>query len=129
MKDCKIYMICIMAAVAMSSSAQGLEQSHENTIQAIKIKELNLRKENIQKQIKIEDRKRNQAVNGVTTETQEMLNDRQDSICLELRSQLVDVELELKELVPDKTAAVIAGQLNILNQNQQQSGHTSTSGK
>lgn len=128
MKFCKVYMICSVA-VAMSLSAQGLEQNQENTIQAIKVKELNLRKENLQKQIRIEDRKRNLVVNGVTAETQEMLNDRQDSICLELRSQLVSVELELRELVPDKTAAVIAGQLNIMNQNHQQQSEQNSNGE
>ena len=73
----------------------------------------------LKKQIAIEDGKRNQVMNGVNFEIQEAMNDKQDSICLDLRSQLVAVELELKELVPDRTATAILGQLNLLNQNQQ----------
>ena len=53
------------------------------------------------------------------------MNDRQDSICLELRSQLVDLDLELKELVPDKTITKIVEQLNILNQRQEEDNQPS----
>ena len=121
MKRLKFYMLLTMAAVCVSAYSQNGIPNNENTVQAIKIKELNLRKTNLQKQIKIEDQKRNQTYNGVAFETQEALNDKQDSICLELRSQLVAVELELKELVPDETASALANKLNILQQNQQRS--------
>ena len=45
-----------------------------------------------------QDSKRNAVYNGVSPETQERMNDRQDSLCLDLRSQLVDVQLEIKEV-------------------------------
>ena len=125
MKSYRLLALCVMVVFCMTAYAQ--EDKHNNTVQAIKIKELNLRKANLQKQIKIEDQKRNQTLSGVTAETQEMLNNKQDSICLELRSQLVSVELELKELVPDKTTATIVNQFNIL-QNQQQTGKKTDAG-
>ena len=45
-----------------------------------------------------EHAERNAVYNGVSPETQERMNDRQDSLCLDLRSQLVDVQLEIKEV-------------------------------
>ncbi len=128
MKNLRLYtLLCIMAVICVSAYAQNDSQNKDDAVQAIKVKGLNARKANLQRQIKIEDQKRNQTLNGVTAETQEILNEKQDSICLELRSQLVSVELELKELVPDETASVIANQLNIL-QNQQQSGEETATG-
>ncbi|MGM9768330.1 MAG: hypothetical protein ACI3Z0_07710 [Candidatus Cryptobacteroides sp.] len=86
----------------------------DSTLIALKIKELNTRKEALAKQIKAEDAKRNRAVQGVSPETQERLDDKQDSICLALRSQLVAVNLELKELVPDRTTSSIVNYFNDL---------------
>lgn len=126
MKSLRLYTLCAMALICASAYAQNDSQNKDDAVQAIKVKELNARKANLQKQIKIEDQKRNQTLNGVTAETQEILNEKQDSICLELRSQLVSVELELKELVPDETASVIANQLNILQNQQQSGGETAT---
>ena len=70
---------------------------------ALKIKNLNIRKADLQKQIKMEDKKRNRAIDGVDPETMEAINDKQDSICLALRSELSDIQLELNELIPQKT--------------------------
>jgi hypothetical protein len=50
-------------------------------------------------------------VAGASAATLEALNDRQDSLCLALRSQLVDVELELGELKPDAASASALQQL------------------
>lgn len=69
---------------------------------AVKIKELQLKKVSLERLITVEDKKRNQHEPGISPERQEILNDRQDSICLELRSKLVSVELELKELTSKK---------------------------
>lgn len=99
--------------------AQNL--SVANSVQALKIKELTARRDNLQKQIKTEDSKRNQIIRGISLEAQEQMNERQDSICLALRSQLVSVDLELKELVPDETASKIKQQLDKLQNGQQQS--------
>lgn len=107
------------AALAQSSQstvpAQDIQNARQDsTLIALKIKELNARKESLAKQIKAEDAKRNRAVHGVSPETQEILDDKQDSICLALRSQLVAVNLELKELVPDRTTSSIVNYFNDL---------------
>ena len=95
--------------------AQDIQDARQDsTLIALKIKELNARKEALAKQIKAEDAKRNRAVHGVSPETQEILDDKQDSICLALRSQLVAVNLELKELVPDRTTSSIVNYFNDL---------------
>ena len=108
-----------MAALAQNSQstvpAQDIQDvSQDSTLIALKIKELNARKEALAKQIKAEDAKRNRAVHGVSPETQEILDDKQDSICLALRSQLVAVNLELRELVPDRTTSSIVNYFNDL---------------
>lgn len=121
MKSVRLLVLLAMILTCVTAFAQNVNPDKDKTVRAIKIKELNLRKESLQKQIKIEDKKRNQTLVGVASETQEILNDKQDSLCLALRSELVSVELELKELVPDETASKIADQFNIL-QNQRQSG-------
>lgn len=108
-----------MAALAQNSQstvpAQDTQDvSQDSTLIAPKIKELNARKEALAKQIKAEDAKRKRAVHGVSPETQEILDDKQDYICLALRSQLVAVNLELKELVPDRTTSSIVNYFNDL---------------
>lgn len=90
---------------------------NDTTVNAIKVKELTMKKTTLEKQIKIEDGKRNQAISGVSVETQEKLNDQQDSICLALRSQLVSIELEIRELTLDKTEDAIINQFNKLQKN------------
>ena len=107
------------AALAQNSQstvpAQDIQDARQDsTLIALKIKELNARKEALAKQIKAEDAKRNRSVHGVSPETQEILDDKQDSICLALRSQLVAVNLELRELVPDRTTSSIVNYFNDL---------------
>ena len=102
--------LCAIPAV------QALTLTPDDAALALRTKELNQRKSELQQQIAIEDAKRNRQINGVSPETQERLNDRQDSVCLELRSQLVAVNLELRELAPDQAATTLATQLNQLTQ-------------
>ena len=84
----------------------------------------------LQKQITVEDKKRNAVIEGVSPETLEKRNERQDSICLELRSELTDVEIELKELGADNTTAQIALQYNNwVHHNQQDSTQTAIPNK
>lgn len=117
MKTYKVIISLLCVLITFPAVAQTAMS--DTTINAVRVKELTLRKCSIEKQIKIEDSKRNQIINGVSVETQETLNDQQDSICLALRSQLVSVELELKELIPDRTVEAIVNQFNKLQQNAQ----------
>lgn len=48
----------------------------------------------------------------MTPETLEEMNDRQDSVCLALRSELVDVILEIKENSVDIPSSVLIQQYN-----------------
>ena len=43
----------------------------------------------------------------ISTETMERLNDRQDSICLDLRSQLVTIQLEMAEIKKENLKQVL----------------------
>lgn len=119
MKTYRLLIILVMAMLCVSISAQKKVTPNDSVMNVVKIKLLTEKKTKLKRQIAIEDAKRNEVVNGVTPEIQEVLNDKQDSICLELRSQLVAVELELKEFVPEDTVSTIVGQLNLLNQKQQ----------
>lgn len=125
MKFYRLFAIGIFAAFAIPAAAQNVPQNQsrqDSTLTAIKVEELQRKQASLVERIKIEDAKRDQNTSGVAPETQELLNDRQDSVCLALRSQLVSVELELKELLPDKTSEAIVNQLNELMQSHRKDG-------
>lgn len=100
--------------------AQNNSTANNSAVNATKIKNLKQQKESLEKQISAEDKKRNKVIEGVAIETMEKRNEKQDSVCLELRSRLVDIELELKELGVDNENATsqIIQQYNTLIQNQ-----------
>lgn len=105
---------------------------------AVQIRSLEQQRTQLQTRIQQEDAKRGTKTEGVTPQTQEMLNDRQDSLCLSLRSQLVDVELQLSELQsPASSSAASASsgsntssnwaqQVSTLVQSHQQSQQSAT---
>lgn len=111
-----------MLLFAMDGNAQSQTSHNDSTMNAIKIRNLKTRKAALQKQIAAEDKKRNSVIEGVSYETLEKMNERQDSICLELRSELTAVDLELKELGADNTPTQIVQQINsMVHHNQQDS--------
>lgn len=89
--------------------AQTPIQRTDSIITNAKIKILRNRRDSLQNIIKIEDAKRNRCIPGVSPERMEKLNDHQDSICLALRSQLVDILLEIKENSPSVTIHMTTG--------------------
>lgn len=99
---------------------------NDSTVITTKIRNLKNRKAALQKQIAEEDKKRNVVIEGVSPVTLEARNERQDSICLELRSELATIELELNELAPDSTTVQIALLYNnlLLNNQQDSTLHT-----
>ena len=109
-----------MLLLSIECNAQSQTSQNDSTVNAIKIKNLKNRKATLQKQIATEDKKRNAVIEGVSPETLEKRNERQDSICLELRSELTVIELELKELGADNTTTQIVQQYNNLVHNNHQ---------
>lgn len=92
----KILFILFCSIIGISNAPA---QTKADTVKVqVKIKELKQTEVTLKKRIKIEDKKRNQNIEGVSEISMNDINERQDSICLDLRSQLVDVQLQVKEL-------------------------------
>lgn len=85
---CSIVGLCNASAQSKVDSVKVL----------IKIKELKQTEITLKKRIETEDKKRNQNIEGVSEVSMNAINERQDSICLELRSQVVDTCLQIREL-------------------------------
>ena len=93
----KILFILFCSIIGLSNASA---QTKADTVKVqVKIKELKQTEVTLKKRIEIEDKKRNQNIEGVSEISMNDINERQDSICLDLRSQLVDVQLQVKELV------------------------------
>lgn len=79
--------------------ATSFAQNQNDTLRTrIRTAELTLQHTQLKQRIAAEDKKRNSQIAGVVPEQMELINLRQDSLCLALRSQLTEVELEIKEL-------------------------------
>lgn len=96
----------------LETFAQTSLETNDTISTNLKLKVLQGKRESFQKRIKTEDAKRNRQIAGVSPERLEEMNDRQDSICLALRSELTDVTLEIKELTPTVTSQAIATPLS-----------------
>lgn len=107
--------ILAMAALPYGSFAQETAAT-DSAVNAVRVNNLRIQIAGLDKQIKQEDAKRNRTILGVSPEQLEMMNDRQDSVCLALRSKKTDMELELKELTAKQTAEILAQQLSSLQQ-------------
>lgn len=99
--------IAIVALLAMATQAQAqsinlTSARADSTITILKMKALTTQQKRLTAEIEAADAKRNQKQEGVTPEAMERINDRQDSICLDLRSQLTTVELQIAELKKGK---------------------------
>lgn len=117
----KIFTGLIVAILALFSATNASAQEKtaaDSTATIIKLRTLNQKKDALNKQIAAEDKKRNQTIDGVSPASMEQINLAQDSICLELRSELVSVELEIKELTPNAAVNNIIQQFNNLQQPQ-----------
>ena len=94
MKKILFILFCSVIGLANVSA-----QTKADTVKVqIKIKELKQTEATLKKRIETEDKKRNQNIEGVSETSMDEMNLRQDSVCLDLRSQLVDVQLQVKEL-------------------------------
>ena len=94
MKKILFILFCSVIGLANVSA-----QTKADTVKVqIKIKELKQAEATLKKRIETEDKKRNRNIEGVSETSMDEMNLRQDSVCLDLRSQLVDVQLQVKEL-------------------------------
>ena len=94
MKKILFILFCSVIGLANASA-----QTKTDTVKVqIKIKELKQTEATLKKRIGTEDKKRNRNIEGVSETSMDVINQRQDSVCLDLRSQLVDVQLQVKEL-------------------------------
>lgn len=100
--------------LSIDISAQTNASRNDSIATAVRLNSLQSKKEKLEKEIKVEDGKRNSQIAGVSPETLEAMNNRQDSTCLALRSELVDVILEIKELSPDVATPQLLQQYNNL---------------
>ena len=79
--------------------ATSYAQNQNDTLRVrTRITELTVQRNQLNQRIKAEDKKRNSQIADVAPEKMELINLRQDSLCLELRSQLLEMELEIAEL-------------------------------
>lgn len=98
---------CILFIILSFLSVVAYGQNTSDTLRVkTRLAELTLKSNQLKKQIAKEDKQRNARIEGVEPEQMELVNLRQDSICMELRSQLVDVELEMAELTTVQSSAV-----------------------
>lgn len=116
----KKIIICIAFAASILPSGYALAQGNANKTDSettsLKLKSLKLQKEQIQKKISVEDGKRNKQIAGVAEETLERMNEKQDSICLSLRSKLTNINLEIKRLTQTSISPELLNQFdNIIN--------------
>lgn len=109
--------IAMSLSMAQVNSAQTMVQpaaKNDSIATALRLNTLQNKKESLLKEIKIQDSKRNKQISGVSAETLEEMNNKQDSLCLALRSELVDVILEIKELSPSVASPQLINQFNNL---------------
>jgi hypothetical protein len=95
-----------------SATGPANEEQNDSAANAACIKALQTKRDSLSAIIKKEDAKRNTQLNGVSAEVLEEMNDRQDSVCLDLRSQLVDVQLEIWERSKGTLPTQLKQQLN-----------------
>lgn len=109
--------VAMSLSMAQEVSAQTTPQptaKNDSIATALRLNTLQSKEESLQKEIKVQDAKRNKQISGVSPETLEEMNNKQDSLCLALRSKLVDVILEIKELTPSLVSPQLINQFNNL---------------
>lgn len=117
----KIILSLAIVAMSLSMAREVSAQvstdpvaKNDSIATALRLNTLQSKKESLQKEIKVQDAKRNKQISGVTAETLEDMNNKQDSICLALRSELVDVILKIKEISPSVASPQLINQFNNL---------------
>lgn len=113
----RILFFAVAAAAMLTNfnvSAEETTNRNDSIATALRLNSLQAKRDKLQAEIKTQDSKRNRQLTGVSVETMEEMNERQDSLCLSLRSELVDVLLEIKELTPSFSSPLLIQQYNNL---------------
>ncbi|MBO7067918.1 MAG: hypothetical protein J6W52_04490 [Bacteroidaceae bacterium] len=95
MKRYIIFTITMLMAFCTTSFAQNQTDTLRTRV---RMTELTMKRTQLKQRIQAEDKKRNSQIADVAPGQMELINLRQDSLCLALRSQLTEVELEITEL-------------------------------
>lgn len=119
--------IAFTILAGMPVCAQDKQTGSDSIAAELRMKSLQAHRDRLQTEIKIQDAKRNRQIAGVSPETLEEMNDRQDSLCLALRSQLMDVNLEIKEASSSVSSSALLQQFNNLVNKQAQTPADSSS--
>lgn len=91
--------ITLAITILMTFCTASLAQNQADTLRTrTRIAELTMQRNQLKQRIAAEDKKRGSQIADVAPEQMELINLRQDSLCLALRSQMTEVELEIKEL-------------------------------
>lgn len=104
----RLWALALIAVPVLGGSATACAQEKaqtDSTVTAIRLDQLKKRQVDLKKRIETEDKKRNRFIDGASVASLERMNLAQDSICLELRSELVRVRLEIGELAPNAVPA------------------------
>ncbi len=88
----------ILSCLLFGAYAAAPQNGKSGSMNKVKIEMLESKKAKLEATIAVEDSKRNAVQNGVSPETMESINIEQDHVCLELRSELTDINLEISEL-------------------------------
>ncbi len=107
----------LLLSLTAFSQSDNSALTNEPVTGVNRMEELTEQKKVLLKQIKIEDSKRNKVDDSMSFEQMEEINDRQDSICLDLRSKMVYVELEINELKRNDVSSVIRDKIDKINKN------------
>ncbi len=109
------FLIIAIVAVCLLNSSKLFAQSSEQTDStSVSLEDLKKQKEDLTEALKREEAKRGQKLEGVFPESMEKVNRNQDSICLELKSQLIDVELEIAENRQSVSVSTLVNKFNDL---------------
>ena len=114
-----IFVCLLLLSVTAFSQNDNAVIVNDTLTNDMRVEELKTQKNILMDQIKIEDAKRNMFADSLSFEQMEMINNRQDSICLDLRSKLTYINLELRELEMDNATSIILDKMNLINQNNQ----------
>lgn len=97
LRTIRVFLLALILAI-FATTLFARDNKATDIIKALKINELKIKRDNLKDQIANEDKKRNAFDLDIKPERQEDLNKQQDSVCLELRSKLTAIELEINEL-------------------------------